>query len=219
MTASVLIADDHDLARAGIAAMIGREADFRIVAEATNGAEAVAACRAQAPDLAILDIRMPELDGLAATREIRRVAPRTRVLILTMHDSLDYLEAAIEAGASGYLLKDASRADILATMRRVLEGDAFFNADLVARLLRRVSARPAPPVGALDGLTGREREVLAKVAEGLTNKEIARSLSIAPGTVKIHVERIIAKLGVGDRTQAAVLAARGGLLPGSAASS
>jgi DNA-binding NarL/FixJ family response regulator len=217
MTASVLIADDHDLARAGLAAMIGREPEFRIVAEARNGAEAVAACRAQPPDLAILDIRMPELDGLAATREIRRVAPGTRVLILTMHDSLDYLEAAIEAGASGYLLKDASRADILATMRRVLEGEAFFNAELVARLLRRVATRPAPPASVLDGLTGREREVLAKVAEGLTNKEIARRFGIAPGTVKIHVERIIAKLGVGDRTQAAVLAARGGLLPGPAA--
>lgn len=213
MTASVLIADDHDLARAGLAAMIGREKDFRIVSEASDGAAAVAACRVHAPDLAILDIRMPELDGLAATREIRVSSPETRVLILSMHDSLDYLEAAIEAGASGYVLKDASREDMLATMRRVLDGEAFFNADLVARLLRRASSRSIPEQTCIDRLTAREREVLVKIAEGLTNKEIARSLAIAPGTVKIHIERIIAKLGVADRTQAAVLAVRSGLLP------
>lgn len=215
MTASVLIADDHDLARAGLAAMIGREKDFRIVSEASDGVAAVAACRAHGPDLAILDIRMPELDGLAATREIRASSPKTRVLIVSMHDSLDYLEAAIEAGASGYVLKDASREDILATMRRVLDGEAFFNADLVARLLRRASSRSIPEKTHIDRLTVREREVLVKIAEGLTNKEIARRLAIAPGTVKIHIERIIAKLGVTDRTQAAVLAVRSGLLPAS----
>jgi DNA-binding NarL/FixJ family response regulator len=213
MTASVLIADDHDLARAGLVAMISRELDFHIVSEAADGAAAVAACRLHAPDLAVLDIRMPELDGLSAAREIRVVSPKTKVLIVTMHDSLEYLEAAIQAGASGYVLKDASRSEIVATMRRVLDGEAFFNADLVARLLRRVASRTASEKTELDQLTPREREVLVKIAEGQTNKEIARSLALAPGTVKIHVERIIAKLGVADRTQAAVLAVRSGLLP------
>jgi DNA-binding NarL/FixJ family response regulator len=133
-------------------------------------------------------------------------------MIITMHDSLDYLEAAIEAGASGYLLKDASRDDILRTIRRVLQGDAFFDGGLVAKLLRRAATKPQTSNSTLATLTVREREVLSKVAEGLTNKEIGRALKIAPGTVKIHVERIIAKLGAGDRTQAAVMAVHGGLV-------
>jgi DNA-binding NarL/FixJ family response regulator len=212
MTASILIADDHDLARAGLAAMIGGEDDFQIRWSVRDGMEAVDACAAHRPDLALLDIRMPRLDGLGATREIRRVSPSTRVMIITMHDSLDYLEAAIEAGASGYLLKDASRDDILRTIRRVLQGDAFFDGALVAKLLRRAATKPQTNNSALETLTVREREVLSRVAEGLSNKEIARTLKIAPGTVKVHVERIIAKLGAGDRTQAAVMAVHGGLV-------
>ncbi|WP_338811447.1 response regulator transcription factor (plasmid) [Agrobacterium leguminum] len=212
MTASILVADDHDIARAGLIAMIGNQDDFRVVLEARDGMEAVEACATHKPDLALLDIRMPRMDGLAATREIRRVSPGTRIMIITMHDSLDYLEAAIDAGATGYLLKDASRDDILRTIRRVLQGDAFFDGPLVARLLRRAATKPQTNSSTLETLTVREREVLGKVAEGLTNKEIGRALKISPGTVKIHVERIIGKLGAGDRTQAAVTAVRGGLV-------
>ncbi|OWV72862.1 LuxR family transcriptional regulator [Rhizobium sp. R339] len=212
MTASILVADDHDIARAGLIAMIGGHDDFHVALDVRDGAEAVEAAALHKPDLALLDIRMPRMDGLAATREIRRVSPGTRVMIITMHDSLDYLEAAIEAGATGYLLKDASRDDILRTIRRVLSGDAFFDGPLVARLLKRAATRPQTNASALETLTVREREVLTKVAEGLTNKEIGRALKISPGTVKIHVERIIAKLGAGDRTQAAVMAVRGGLV-------
>ncbi|ARM92039.1 response regulator CheY-like domain-containing protein (plasmid) [Rhizobium sp. CIAT894] len=212
MTASILVADDHDIARAGLIAMIGGQDDFHVALEARDGMEAVETCAAQKPDLALLDIRMPRMDGLAATREIRRVSPGTRVMIITMHDSLDYLEAAIDAGATGFLLKDASRDDILRTIRRVLSGDAFFDGPLVARLLRRAATKPQTNSSTLETLTVREREVLAKVAEGLTNKEIGRALKISPGTVKIHVERIIGKLGAGDRTQAAVMAVRGGLV-------
>lgn len=212
MTASILVADDHDIARAGLIAMIGGQDDFHVALDVRDGADAVEAAALHKPDLALLDIRMPRMDGLAATREIRRVSPGTRVMIITMHDSLDYLEAAIEAGATGYLLKDASRDDILRTIRRVLSGDAFFDGPLVARLLKRAATKPQTNASALKTLTVREREVLSKVAEGLTNKEIGRALKISPGTVKIHVERIIAKLGAGDRTQAAVMAVRGGLV-------
>ncbi|NNU63950.1 response regulator transcription factor (plasmid) [Rhizobium indicum] len=212
MTASILVADDHDIARAGLIAMIGGQDDFRVGWDVRDGVEAVEASAHHKPDLALLDIRMPRMDGLAATREIRRVSPGTRVMIITMHDSLDYLEAAIEAGATGYLLKDASREDILRTIRRVLQGDAFFDGPLVAKLLRRAATKPQTNSSALETLTIREREVLSKVAEGLTNKEIGRALKISPGTVKIHVERIIGKLSAGDRTQAAVMAVRGGLV-------
>ncbi|PDV87088.1 DNA-binding response regulator [Rhizobium sp. H4] len=212
MTASILVADDHDIARAGLIAMIGGQEDFHVAFDVRDGAEAVEAAALHKPDLALLDIRMPRMDGLAATREIRRVSPGTRVMIITMHDSLDYLEAAIEAGAAGYLLKDASREDILRTIRSVLEGDAFFDGPLVARLLKRAATKPQTSTSALKTLTVREREVLTKVAEGLTNKEIGRALKISPGTAKIHVERIIGKLGAGDRTQAAVMAVRGGLV-------
>lgn len=212
MTASILVADDHDIARAGLIAMIGGQEDFHVALDVRDGTEAVEAAALHKPDLALLDIRMPRMDGLAATREIRRVSPGTRVMIITMHDSLDYLEAAIEAGATGYLLKDASRDDILRTIRRVLSGDAFFDGPLVARLLKRAATKPQTNASGLETLTVREREVLTKVAEGLTNKEIGRALKISPGTVKIHVERIIAKLGAGDRTQAAVMAVRGGLV-------
>ncbi|OHV18679.1 response regulator transcription factor [Rhizobium sp. RMa-01] len=212
MTASILVADDHDIARAGLIAMIGGQDDFHVAFDVRDGLEAVDACAARKPDLALLDIRMPRMDGLTATREIRRVSPETRVMIITMHDSLDYLEAAIEAGATGYLLKDASRDDILRTIRRVLAGDAFFDGPLVARLLKRAATKPQTNNSGLETLTVREREVLTKVAGGLTNKEIGRALKISPGTVKIHVERIIGKLGAGDRTQAAVMAVRGGLV-------
>ncbi|MBY3416236.1 response regulator [Rhizobium laguerreae] len=212
MTASILVADDHDIARAGLIAMIGGQDDFHVALDVRDGVEAVEAAAHHKPDLALLDIRMPRMDGLAATREIRRVSPATRVMIITMHDSLNYLEAAIEAGATGYLLKDASREDILRTIRRVLQGDAFFDGPLVAKLLRRAATKPQTNSSALETLTIREREVLSKVAEGLTNKEIGRALKISPGTVKIHVERIIGKLGAGDRTQAAVMAVRGGLV-------
>jgi len=212
MTASILVADDHDIARAGLIAMIGGQDDFHVAWDVRDGVEAVETAAQHKPDLALLDIRMPRMDGLAATREIRRVSPGTRVMIITMHDSLDYLEAAIEVGATGYLLKDASREDILRTIRCVLQGDAFFDGPLVAKLLRRAATKPQTNSSALETLTIREREVLAKVAEGLTNKEIARALKISPGTVKIHVERIIGKLDAGDRTQAAVMAVRGGLV-------
>jgi len=215
MSAEIIVADDHDLARSGLVAMLADQPDFRVVREARDGSEAVALAAEIKPDLILMDIRMPGKDGLAAAREIRTLSPGSRILMITMHDSLDYLEAAIDAGASGYILKEASRSEILRTIRLILEGDSFFDASLVGKLLKRVNVSVTAPSQKLSLLTPREHDVLRSVVEGLTNKEIGRRLDIAPGTVKVHVERILGKLGVSDRTQAAVLAVRYGLKPNS----
>ncbi|MBF2713699.1 response regulator transcription factor [Agrobacterium vitis] len=213
--ARILIADDHDLARSGIISVLSGAPDLEVVAEARDGLEAITLAAKLLPDIALLDVRMTPMDGLAAAAEIRRVSPSTRIMMLTMHDSLDYLEAAVKAGASGYALKDVRRDTLLRMIRAVLDGQEFFDTGLVRRMLTRVS-RTSPAEDAISQLTTREREILQEVARGATNKEIARRLSIAPGTVKVHVERIIAKLRVGDRTQAAVLAAQAGLVEGEA---
>ncbi|NTU85961.1 MAG: response regulator transcription factor [Chloroflexales bacterium] len=209
-----IIADDHEFTRVGLRAMLEGEPDIDIVGEATNGREAVALCREACPDLAILDIRMPELDGLAATAAIRADSPHVRVMIVTMHENPDYLLEALRAGASGYVLKDASRRTFLMAVRQVLRGEAFVNGNLTVQLLQRLTGAPAParPRPAADRLTAREREVLGLVALGKTNREIGRELKVSVSTVKMHVEHIIAKLGVSDRTQAAVRAVEQGLI-------
>lgn len=207
----ILVADDHDLARSGIMAILASAGTLDVIAEARDGLEAVRLTQELTPDLVLLDIRMTGMDGLSAAREIRRTVPQTRIMMLTMHDSIDYLEAAVLAGASGYALKDASRTELLRMIETVLQGQSFFDAELMRRMLSRVG-RAQPAQEAVECLTRREREILAEVAKGETNKAIARTLSIAPGTVKVHVERIIAKLRVSDRTQAAVLAAQAGLI-------
>jgi DNA-binding NarL/FixJ family response regulator len=209
----VIIADDHELARAGLRSMLEGERGLELVGEASNGREAVALCRQLQPDLALLDVRMPELDGLAATRAIKQVSPNTSVLIVTTHEHHDYLIAALKAGAAGYLLKDISRQELLTAVRQVLRGESILNRGLAARALQRLAgesvAYDGPPP---ERLTPREREVLQLLAQGQTNREIAGQLSLSVGTVKIHVEHIIAKLGVSDRTQAAVRAVESGLL-------
>lgn len=211
--ARLIIADDHELARAGMRSLLGGERGIALVGEATNGREAVDLCRKLRPDLALLDVRMPELDGLAATRAIKQECPQTSVLIVTTHESHEYLLAALKAGAAGYLLKDVTRHDLLMAIRQVLRGDAILNRDLAVRALQRLATaseddRARPP----ERLTPREREVLRCIVQGDTNREIAGKLSLSIGTVKIHVEHIIAKLGVSDRTQAAVWAVKRGLL-------
>jgi DNA-binding NarL/FixJ family response regulator len=156
---------------------------------------------------------MPEMDGLAATREIRQVSPNTCVLIVTTHANPDYLLAALKAGAAGYVLKDVTRQDLLNTIRRVLRGEAVLSGEIATQALQRLTSQPASQAAALpERLTPREREVLEQIVEGHTNREIAQLLSLSVGTVKIHVEHIIAKLGVSDRTQAAVRAVESGLL-------
>ena len=206
-SARVMIVDDHELAREGLRSILAGEPGVEVVAEATTGREALALCRGTRPDLILMDIRMPELDGLAATRMIKAEFPRVSVVMVTMHEEPDYLLDAIKAGAAGYVLKGSSRREILDAVRRVLRGEALLDARLVTQLLQRLASETdgsdAPPVQAL---TPREREVLRLVADGLTNGEIARSLTVSVSTAKAHVEHIIGKLGVSDRTQAAVRA-------------
>lgn len=203
----VIIADDHELARLGLRTMLVPEPDLEVVGEATTGREAVAMSKELAPDLVLMDIRMPDLDGLVATRAIKEVHPRTSILIVTLSEDPDYLLEALRVGAAGYVLKDASRREVVTAVRQVLSGESPLDPKLSAQLIRRLASQSKDsPVSHGDELTHREMDVLRLVAEGKTNAEIAGHLFISVGTVKVHVERIIAKLGVSDRTQAAVRA-------------
>lgn len=211
----LVIADDHELARSGLRAMLDGAEDLAVVGEATDGVEAVALCQQLRPDLVLLDVRMPRLDGLGAARAIRDSLPQTRIVMVTLHESLAYLDEALLAGASGYILKDATRDALLSALRVAVAGDSFLHTALASRLQhRRVagnlhSSRASTP---LQALTARETQVLSLITEGLTNNQIANTLGIAPGTAKIHVERVIGKMGVADRTQAAVRAVESGLI-------
>jgi DNA-binding NarL/FixJ family response regulator len=211
--ARVIIADDHELSRAGLRSLLAGEHWLDLIGEASNGREALALCRDLNPDLALLDVRMPEMDGLAATRLIKQACPKTSVLIITTHEHYDYLIAALKAGAAGYLLKDITRQELLSAIRRVLRGESILDGEIAARALQQLAGELAVPVSPpVERLTAREREVLVLLAQGMTNREIAAQLTLSVGTVKIHVEHIIAKLGVSDRTQAAVRAVESGLL-------
>jgi DNA-binding NarL/FixJ family response regulator len=206
--ARVIIADDHELARLGLRTMLVPEPDLEVVGEATTGREAVTMSRELQPDLVLMDIRMPDLDGLVATRAIKEDHPRTSVLIVTLSEDPDYLLEALRVGAAGYVLKDASRREVVAAVRQVLSGESPLDAKLSAQLIRRLAGQKgdSSTSGHTDDLTHRELEVVRLVAEGKTNAEIAHALFISVGTVKVHVERIIDKLDVSDRTQAAVRA-------------
>ena len=219
--ARLVIVDDHDFVRSGIRVMLSGEPDLKIVGEAADGQEALELCRRERPDLVLMDVRMPRMDGLAATRSINRRFPRVSVLILTMHENEDYLLEAIKAGAAGYVLKDASQNELVTAIREVLEGETTLNRRLATGLLRRLASESARPTGSRPGnlreelahpLTPRELEVLQLVALGRTNREVAEGFVISVGTVKNHVEHIIAKLGASDRTQAVVRALEMGLI-------
>lgn len=209
----ILIVDDHELARGGLHTMLSGEPDLEIVGEAENGERAVKLSERLLPDLVLMDVRMPGMDGIAATAAIKRSSPATSVLMVTLYLDHDYLFQAIKAGAAGYVLKDATRRELLSSVRRVLEGETALDSALAMKLLGRLSQEKEEHVAqSIDPLTPRELEVLRLVVEGQTNHEIARALGIGSGTVKSHVEHIIAKLGAADRTQAAVRAVQLGLL-------
>ncbi len=213
--ARVLIVDDHELARAGLRSMLTGAPGLEVAGEATNGREALEMCRRLHPDLALVDVRMPGLNGLETTRALKAEFPTVIVVMVTMYDNPEYLLEALKAGAAGYVLKDATRDDLLGTVRRALDGEPAVDSDVAVRLLRRLAAETtATPNTAQpsEQLTARERDVLTLLAQGLTNREIGARLVVSPGTVKVHVEHIIAKLGVSDRTQAAVRAVELGLL-------
>ncbi|AHL34035.1 LuxR family transcriptional regulator [Pseudomonas brassicacearum] len=200
----LLLADDHEVTRTGFISMLAGSPGFEVVGQARDGQEALDLCERLKPDIAILDIRMPVLNGLGAARILQQRQPGIKVVIFTMDDSPDHLEAAIGAGAVGYLLKDASRDEVLDALKRVARGEEALNSSVSARLLRRMAERGASGESPVQALTARERQVLGLVAGGFSNREIGEKLGIAPGTAKAHVERVIGKLGAADRTQAAV---------------
>lgn len=202
----LLIADDHELAREGVRALLERTGQVTVVAEVGTAEAAVQMAIDAAPDIALLDIRFAPgaMDGLEAARRIAAEAPAVRVILLTLHEEAEYVRAALAAGARGFVPKDATCETLVAAIAQVADGGLAVPPALVRRALDAREA-PRPPRTALDRLTPREREVLDALAAGRTNKEIASILGISPGTVKAHVERVIGKLGVRDRTQAAVL--------------
>ena len=209
----VLLADDQALVRTGFRLILEHAADLTVVGEAGDGGAAVALAAETAPDVVLMDVRMPQVDGVEATRRIRAGTPATRVLVLTTFDLDEYVYAALRAGASGFLLKDTLAPDLLSAIRVVARGDAVVAPGVTRRLLERhigTGAPPAPPPA--DPLTAREREVLALVAQGLSNAEIAARLHVSEGTVKTHVSRILGKLGLRDRVQAVVYAYESGLV-------
>ena len=216
MSIRVAIADDHALVRAGFRALLEAEPGLEVVGEAADGAEAIELARTEAPDVVLMDIRMPGTDGVAATSQItsREVTGRpARVLILTTFDLDEYVYAALRAGASGFLLKDTPPAELLAAIRIIAAGDALLAPSITRKLIREF-ARQAPPSPrpALDVLTDREQDVLTLVARGLSNTEIATELFITLATVKTHVSRLLTKLAARDRAQLIVFAYESGFV-------
>lgn len=211
----ILLADDQDLVRAGFRLILEAEPDFAVVGEAADGEEAVGLASTLRPDVVALDIRMPRLDGIEATRRIVATTA-ARVLILTTFDLDDYVYRALRAGAGGFLLKDARRADLVAAVHAVAAGESPLAPSVTRRLIDDLVRRPAPArpaSGSVARLTPREREILGMVAKGLSNAELAAALFVSEHTVKTHVSNLLAKLGLRDRVQAVVFAYENGLAP------
>jgi DNA-binding NarL/FixJ family response regulator len=216
MTIRVLIADDQAMVRQGFTVLLNAEPGIEVVGQALNGLEAVAKVAELAPDVVLMDIRMPELGGIEATRRVTRGDPAAKVLVLTTFDLDEYVYEALRAGASGFLLKDASAADLAHAVRVVAAGEALLAPNVTKRLISefaRMSGAPRAPLRErIADLTERETEVLSLIARGLSNAEIAGQLVLAEQTVKTHVSRMLLKLGLRDRTQAAVFAYEVGLV-------
>lgn len=210
----VLIADDQALMRTGFRMILDAENDIEVVGEAIDGTDAIRQFARLRPDVVVMDVRMPTMDGIEATRRLAREDPRARVLILTTFDLDEYVYEALRAGASGFLLKDRPSEELTAAVRVVAAGEALLAPSVTRRLIAEFARRPVAvnPAPALDELTDREREVLVLMARGLSNAEISTSLFIAETTVKTHVGRVLQKLGLRDRAQAVVLAYESGIV-------
>ena len=214
MTIRVVLADDQPLVRAGLRVLIADTPDLDVAGEAGTGAQAVQLVRDAQPDVVLMDIRMPGMDGIEATRMIMANPTAARVIILTTFDDDDYVYAALRAGASGFLVKDMALEDILAAIRIVAAGDALLAPGVTRRLIEEFAARPepAPPQREIDGITERERVVLTLIGRGMSNGEIAAQLCISTATAKAHVAHLLTKLGVRDRVQLVIVAYEAGLV-------
>jgi len=205
----VLIADDDDLMRAGLMELLTADPDIEIVGEAAAGREAVEQARRLKPDVVLMDVRMPDLDGIGATRELSRAAPEARVLILTTFEQDDYVFGALRAGASGFLLKRTRPEELIAAVHMIAAGDSLLSPSVTRRVIDRMAQQPTPELAnhaKLGELTAREREVLELIARGLSNREIAAALLVEESTIRTHVKKILTKLGLRDRVQAVIFA-------------
>jgi DNA-binding NarL/FixJ family response regulator len=210
----VLIADDDDLMRAGLIELLTADPDIEIVGQASTGREAVEQARRLRPDVVLMDVRMPDLDGIGATRELSRAAPEVRVLILTTFEQDDYIFGALRAGASGFLLKRTRPEELIKAVHTLAAGDSLLSPSVTRRVIDRMAQQPTPDLSGqvkLDALTPREREVLALVARGLSNREIAATLVVEESTIRTHVKRILMKLELRDRVQAVIFAYETGM--------
>jgi DNA-binding NarL/FixJ family response regulator len=221
MTLSVVIADDQAMVRTGLRSILDGEPDLRVVAEVGDGSAALAAVRQHDPDVVLMDIRMPVLDGISATRQLTSEGRATRVLILTTYDLDEYVYDALRAGASGFLLKDATAEDLIGAIRTLAAGDALLDPAVTRRVIEAYAGRHAPaphrPGPDVPELTARETEVLGLIARGLSNRDIARELCISSATAKTHVSNVITKLGLRDRVHGVIYAYEIGLIrPGTA---
>ena len=211
----VLLVDDDDLMRAGLRAVLSSDSRVEVVGEAGSGRVAVERVRTLRPDLVLMDVRMPDLDGIAATREVTSASPEVKVVILTTFEQDDYIFGALNAGASGFLLKRSGPEELLAAIQTVAAGDSLLSPSVTRTVIDRMARQPTPEIGPsrlLDELTPREHEVLVLLARGLSNSEIAAELVIEESTVKTHVKRILMKLRLRDRIQAVVFAYESGLV-------
>jgi DNA-binding NarL/FixJ family response regulator len=218
MTIRVLVADDHALVRAGFSMLVGNEPGMTVVGQAPTGTEAVTLAASKRPDVVLMDIRMPELDGIEANRRITEdPGCHARILILTTFDLDEYVFGAIRAGASGFLVKDTPPALLLDAIRVIAAGEALLTPSATRRLIQQFTRDPAPPEPhALDGITGRECDVLLRIGQGLSNAEICEHLHISMATTKTHISRLLAKLGARDRAQLVIAAYQSGLIDRSA---
>jgi DNA-binding NarL/FixJ family response regulator len=210
----VLIADDDDLMRAGLIELLTADPDIEIIGQASTGREAVEQARRLAPDVVLMDVRMPDLDGIGATRELSRAAPDVRVLILTTFEQDDYVFGALRAGASGFLLKRTRPEALIAPVHTIAAGDSLLSPSVTRRVIDRMAQQPTPELAAhakVDKLTPREREVLKLIARGLSNREIAAALFVEESTIRTHVKKILMKLDLRDRVQAVIFSYETGL--------
>jgi DNA-binding NarL/FixJ family response regulator len=210
----VLIADDDGLMRAGLVELLTADPEIEIVGQASTGRQAVEQARRLAPDVVVMDVRMPDLDGIAATGQLTRTAPHTRVLMLTTFEQDDYIFGALRAGASGFLLKRARPEELIAAVHTIAAGEALLSPSVTRRVIDRMAQQPTPQLAhqaKLDALTPREREVLGLIARGLANREIAAALAVEESTIRTHVKRILTKLDLRDRVQAVILAYETGI--------